>query len=284
MIKEKDLLASKILNIRYFEESLDSLFEKRKIFGTYHRCIGQEATAVAFCHYLDKKKDFIVSNHRNHGHYLSFTNDYNGLMNEILGNDKGVSKGLGGSQVLLSDNFFSNGIIGSTVAVATGVSFGIKLKKTGGICVCFIGDGAMGQGVVYESLNMSSLFNLPILFVLEQNNISQSTSIDEITSGSFKKRFESFGIETQKIKSSNIYELIKESIPLIKKVRKNSKPYCAIIEADRLCAHSKGDDYRKNLKSLNDPLKYLKKYNKNYDVLNSNSKELIDNLIDGLIK
>ena len=284
MTNEKDLLASKVLNIRYFEESLDSLFERGKIFGTYHRCIGQEATAVAFCHYLDNKKDFIVSNHRNHGHYLSFTNDYNGLMNEILGKEKGVSKGLGGSQVLLSDNFFSNGIIGSTIAIATGVSFGIKIKKSGGICVCFIGDGAMGQGVVYESLNMSSLYNLPILFILEQNNISQSTSIKEITSGTFQKRFESFGIETKKIKSSNIYELIKQSVPIIKKVRTNSRPYCAIIEADRLCAHSKGDDYRKNLKSLNDPLKFLKKFNKNFDVLNSNSKVLIENLIDGLVK
>ena len=284
MTNEKDLLASKVLNIRYFEESLDSLFERGKIFGTYHRCIGQEATAVAFCHYLDNKKDFIVSNHRNHGHYLSFTNDYNGLMNEILGKEKGVSKGLGGSQVLLSDNFFSNGIIGSTIAIATGVSFGIKIKYSGGLCVCFIGDGAMGQGVVYESLNMSSLYNLPILFILEQNNISQSTSIKEITSGTFQKRFESFGIETKKIKSSNIYELIKQSVPIIKKVRTNSRPYCAIIEADRLCAHSKGDDYRKNLKSLNDPLKFLKKFNKNFDVLNSNSKVLIENLIDGLVK
>ena len=284
MINEKDLLASKVLNIRYFEESLDTLFENRKIFGTYHRCIGQEATAVAFCHFLDQKKDFIVSNHRNHGHYLSFTNDYNGLMNEILGNEKGVSKGLGGSQVLLSDNFFSNGIIGSTIAIASGVSFGIKLRKTGGLCVCFIGDGAMGQGIVYEALNMSSLYSLPILFVLEQNNISQSTPIEKITSGSFQKRFESFGIETKKIKSSNIYDLIKYSTSLIKKVRKKSRPYCAIVEADRLCAHSKGDDFRNNLKSLNDPVKFLQRYNKNFDVLNSNAKNLIKNLVGGLVK
>lgn len=283
MISDKEILASKILNIRHFEESLDTLFEKRKIFGTYHRCIGQEATAVAFCHYLDKKKDFIVSNHRNHGHYLSFTEDYAGLMNEILGNENGVSKGLGGSQVILSENFFSNGIIGSTIAIATGVSFGIKIKEKSGICICFIGDGAMGQGIVYESLNMSSLYNLPILFVVEQNNISQSTNINEITSGSLQKRFESFGIETKKIKSSNVYDLVKYSLPLIKKVRKSSKPYCAIIEADRLCAHSKGDDFRKNLKHVNDPLKSLKQHNKNFNILDSNSKELIRNLIDGLI-
>jgi TPP-dependent pyruvate/acetoin dehydrogenase alpha subunit len=283
MISDNEILASKILNIRHFEESLDALFETRKIFGTYHRCIGQEATAVAFCHYLKKKDDFIVSNHRNHGHYLSFTEDYAGLMNEILGNEKGVSKGLGGSQVLLSESFFSNGIIGSTVAVAAGVSLGIKIKKKPGICVCFIGDGAMGQGIVYESLNMSSLYNLPILYVVEQNNISQSTNLNEITSGSLQKRFESFGIETKKINSSNVYDLVKHSIPLIKKVRKNIKPYCVIIESDRLCAHSKGDDFRKNLRFANDPLKSLKKYNKNYDILNSNSKKLIKNLIDSLV-
>jgi len=141
MKNEKDLLASKILNIRYFEESLDKLFENRKIFGTYHRCIGQEATAVSFCHFLDQKKDFVVSNHRNHGHYLSLTDDYSGLMNEIMGNENGVSQGLGGSQVLLSKNFFSNGIIGSTIAIASGISFGMKIQKNGGICVCFIGDG-----------------------------------------------------------------------------------------------------------------------------------------------
>ncbi len=284
MKNEKDLLASKILNIRYFEESLDKLFENRKIFGTYHRCIGQEATAVSFCHFLDRNKDFVVSNHRNHGHYLSLTEDYRGLMNEIMGNENGVSQGLGGSQVLLSKNFFSNGIIGSTIAIASGISFGMKIKKKGGICVCFIGDGAMGQGIVYESLNMTSLYNLPILFVLEQNNISQSTSVNEITSGSFQKRFESFGIKTKKIKSTNVYELSKKSIPIIKEVRKKSKPLCVVVEADRLCAHSKGDDFRKKINFSNDPINHLKKNNKNFDILNTKSKEMINLLINGLIK
>ena len=140
----------------------------------------------------------------------------------------------------------------------------------------------MGQGIVYESLNMTSLYNLPILFVLEQNNISQSTSINEITAGSIQKRFESFGIKTKKICSTNVYELSKKSIPIIKEVRKKSKPYCVVIEADRLCAHSKGDDFRKKINFSNDPVKHLKKNNKNFEILNNKSKEMINFLINGL--
>ena len=106
-------------------------------------------------------------------------------MNEIMGNENGVSKGLEESSFIIRE-FLSNGIIGSTIAVASEFLLELKFKK-GGICVCFIGDGAMGQGIVYESLNMTSLYNLPILFVLEQNNISQSTSINEVTAGSIQK-------------------------------------------------------------------------------------------------
>ena len=110
----------------------------------------------------------------------------------------------------------------------------------------------MGQGIVYESLNMTSLYNLPILFVLEQNNISQSTSINEVTAGSIQKDLKALGLK-QKICSTNVYELSKKSIPIIKEVRKKSKPYCVVIEADRLCAHSKGDDFRKKLIFLMTP-------------------------------
>ena len=93
-----------LLKIRYFEESLDGLFEKSEIFGTYHRCIGQEATAIGFTHSLDRDNDFVVSNHRNHGHYLAFTGDYRGLLDELKGLETGVSAGRGGSQVIFGKN------------------------------------------------------------------------------------------------------------------------------------------------------------------------------------
>ena len=121
--------ANKVFKIRYFEESLDSLFQDQKIFGTFHRCIGQEAVAVAFTEFLDNKKDFVVSNHRNHGHYLAYKEKYKRLYDELGGKDSGVSLGNGGSQVLMEENFFSNGILGTTTAIATGIAMGFKLRK-----------------------------------------------------------------------------------------------------------------------------------------------------------
>jgi TPP-dependent pyruvate/acetoin dehydrogenase alpha subunit len=279
---KKEAIALKLLKIRHFEESLDKLFSERKIFGTYHRCIGQEATAVGFSSLLDKSKDFIVSNHRNHGHYLSFTEDYVGLFNELFGNENGVSRGLGGSQVLLAKNFLSNGIIGSTISIATGIAHGIKIKKTNGVCVCFIGDGAMGQGIVYESLNMSSIYKLPIIFILEKNNISQSTDIKDITAGNFVSRFKSFNIKTYEIRSSDVFKILKSSKNIINRVRKLQMPEAVIVEAERLCAHSKGDDYRKKYDTSKDPINFLKKEVKNYKELEKKSKDFIEKIIKKL--
>ncbi len=272
----------KIFRIRNFEESLDKLFSEGKIFGTFHRCIGQEATAVAFTDILDKENDFVVSNHRNHGHYLSFTEDYEGLLKELMGKESGVTGGRGGSQVIFGKNFISNGIIGSTIPIATGISFSIKIKKKKNCVVCFIGDGAMGQGVVYESLNMASLYKLPILFVVEMNNIAQSTDINLITAGSFQKRFESFNIKSKKIKSSNIFELLNISSKIIKEIKINSYPQAIIVESDRLCAHSKGDDYRKSINKKNDPIETLSINNKDKIKFDSNANAFISRIINSI--
>ena len=284
-IKFKDFKkVEKIFRIRNFEESLDKLFSEGKIFGTFHRCIGQEATAVAFTEVLDKENDFVVSNHRNHGHYLSFTEDYWGLLNELMGKENGVTGGRGGSQVIFGKNFISNGIIGSTIPIATGISFSIKIKKKKNCVVCFIGDGAMGQGVVYESLNMASLYKLPILFVLEMNNIAQSTDIKLITAGSFQKRFESFNIKSKKIKSSNVFSLLNISSKIIKEVKKNSNPQAIIVESDRLCAHSKGDDYRKSINKSNDPIESLSINNKDKEKFKLSANMFISKIINNINK
>jgi TPP-dependent pyruvate/acetoin dehydrogenase alpha subunit len=282
--KKKDTIATKILNIRKFEMLLDVLFEKGKIHGTYHRCIGQESIAVGITENLNFKKDYIVSNHRNHGHYLAFSSDYMGLLKEIMGNEAGISKGLGGSQVIVSNNFYSNGIIGSTVPVAAGVSFSLKVEKKNGVCVCFIGDGAMGQGIIYETLNMCSIFKLPILFILEKNNISQSTKISDITSGSFKKRFESFAIKTHYMDSKNVFNIINKSKKIIETIKKKSEPQAIIFETERMCAHSKGDDYTKKHLGNHDPVKYLKKTIKNFELLNNLSEKFINGISRNIIK
>lgn len=278
-MKKNIKLIEKIFKIRFFEESLDKLFSQGKIFGTYHRCIGQEATAVAFTSVLDKTNDYVVSNHRNHGHYLSFTGDFKGMINELMGKENGVTGGRGGSQVIFGKNFISNGIIGSTIPIATGISFSLKIKKKKNCVVCFIGDGAFGQGVVYESLNMASLYNLPILFVVEQNNIAQSSDIKLITAGSFQKRFDAFNIKAKKIKSSNIFSLIKIANKLVQEVKYKSRPLAIIVESERLCAHSKGDDYRKKINNNFDPINVLSIKKKERKKITENSKNFIENLI-----
>ena len=137
-----------MLRIRAFEERLDRLFEQGLVSGTYHRCIGQEATAVGVTWALDRSTDWVVSNHRNHGHYLAFTGDYAGLLSELTGREAGVSGGRGGSQVLFGERFISNGILGSTVPIATGLALGLKRRNEGGVVTCFIGDGAVEFGKV----------------------------------------------------------------------------------------------------------------------------------------
>ena len=274
-------IAIQLLKIRYFEESLDGLFEKGEIFGTYHRCIGQEATAIGFTHSLDRDNDFVVSNHRNHGHYLAFTGDYRGLLDELKGTETGVSAGRGGSQVIFGKNFISNGILASTVSLSTGISFGKKKLSDGGVVVCFMGDGALGEGVVYESFNMASLWGLPVIYVLELNRLAQSTDIRKITAGSIQDRFKAFGIKTNYIKSTDVFELIEIGTKTIKNVKGNFRPMAVIVEAERLCAHSKGDDDRKK-EEINyalDPVILLESKIKNIEDIKQEAQSFVTDLI-----
>ena len=276
-------ISKELLKIRFFEEMLDDLFQDQKIFGTYHRCIGQEATAISFTYFLDKKNDYVVSNHRNHGHYLAFKNKYEPLLDELKGKKTGASGGKGGSQVICDDNFVSNGILGSTIALATGIAFGLKQEGKKNCVLCFMGDGALGPGIVYESFNISSLFNLPIIFVVEKNGIAQTSEIKDITAGSIEKRFQSFDIKTTSLKSSNVFHLLKKTKKVIEYTKKYSKPSAVIVEAERLCAHSKGDDYRKiKISKSSDPLFHLKKElgNKKFQEIKQNAKQFIERLLN----
>lgn len=237
-------LALRMLEIRCFEESLDPLFERGLVSGTFHRCIGQEATAVGVVSLLDPAVDFVVSNHRNHGHYLAFTGDLAGLYDELKGRETGVCGGRGGSQVLWRENFFSNGVLGSTVPVAAGVALGRRKANRDGCVACFLGDGALCEGAVYEALNLAALWRLPLLFVVEWNHVAQSADSGTILAGSIPARFAAFGIETVSLSSTDVLAVRRAAAPLVEAVRQGRGPRALIVEADRLCAHSKGDDTR----------------------------------------
>ena len=233
----------KMYLIRAFELRLLELFSKGKLFGTTHTYVGQESVAVSVISHLHTS-DTVFSNHRCHGHYLAKEDDPEGLLAEIMGRQGGVCSGRGGSQHLCRNNFFSNGIQGGFLPNALGMAFAEKYNNTENIVVAFIGDGTMGEGLVYETLNLASLWQVPLLIVVENNKYAQTTPIEHNLAGSIIERGRAFNIETSEIESNDISDIYNKFETLIKKVRTSKKPHMEIVHTYRLSAHSKGDDFR----------------------------------------
>jgi 2-oxoisovalerate dehydrogenase E1 component len=237
-----DLYAKSML-IRSVEQRLLKLFAEGKLFGTVHTCIGQEWTGVAIAECL-KDGDLIFSNHRCHGHYLARTGDVEGLIAEIMGKQSGMCGGRGGSQHICSQGFFSNGIQGGITPVAGGLAFSQKLQASDNITVVFVGDGTLGEGVVYESLNIASKWELPLLVVLENNYYAQSTPQQQTLAGDICSRAMAFGIKTIQANTWNPEDLLSATADSVAFVREQCRPLFLQIDTYRLMAHSKSDDDR----------------------------------------
>jgi 2-oxoisovalerate dehydrogenase E1 component len=230
--------------IRAVEERLLQLFAEGKVAGTTHTCIGQELSAVMLADSLDRERDIIFSNHRCHGHFVAWTGDVEGLIAEVMGRRTGVCHGIGGSQHLCARRFFSNGVQGGIVPVSAGIAYAQKLARSGGIVAVCIGDGTLGEGVVYETFNMASKWGLPLLIMLENNLYAQSTSQRETLAGDICARAAAFGIRTS---SGSTWEHQKLGTTLraaADHVRTTSSPAFVRVDTYRLAAHSKGDDDR----------------------------------------
>jgi len=247
MIKEKhkhmNMILEKAFLIRKVEEKLLDLFKQGKINGTVHTCIGQELIPVCIAEYLNDD-DYVFSNHRGHGHLLSRTNDIEGFFAELMGKNNGICGGMGGSQHLYKSNHLSNGIQGGMTPIASGVALANKINNNNKIVVCFIGDGTLGQGIVYETFNIASIWNLPVIYVLENNKVAQSTDSKQTLAGSVKKRIEGFGLKYLKTNVWSIEHMLEVFEDATNHARKNQKPVFIEVEAYRLMSHSKGDDNR----------------------------------------
>lgn len=230
------------LLIRGTEERLLRLFSEGKLFGTVHTCIGQELTGVAIANAL-VEGDIICSNHRCHGHYIARTDDVEGLIAEIMGKQTGMCGGRGGSQHICNAGFFSNGVQGGMTAVGAGLAMSLKKLLPGRIAVVFIGDGTLGEGLLYETLNIASKWDLPLMIVIENNLYAQSTSQIETLSGDILDRAKAFGIRTAHSDTWNLQSLVQTSLECTEYVR-SGKPLFFRIDTYRLMAHSKGDDDR----------------------------------------
>ncbi|MFQ5615005.1 MAG: thiamine pyrophosphate-dependent dehydrogenase E1 component subunit alpha [Anaerolineales bacterium] len=232
-----------LYRIRRFEETVLEHFPKGVFHGTTHTYLGQEANAVGVLAHL-QPGDPVFSNHRCHGHFLAYGGDMRALFAELMGKATGVCGGRGGSQHLQWRDFYSNGILGGTVPIATGMSLAEKFKATGALAVAFIGDGALGQGVVYESLNMASLWGAPVLFVVENNHIAQTTPIELTLAGDIAARFATFGIPAHELDTSDVAEILPVAGELLDEIRAAQMPRALILHTCRFGPHSKGDDTR----------------------------------------
>ncbi len=231
-----------MLRIRRFEETVLELFPRGLIYGTTHTSIGQEADAAGVMAALTPG-DIVVSNHRCHGHFLAYGGPMDGLAAELMGRETGVCRGRGGSQHLQWRDFYANGILGGTIPLAVGMALAEKPRRKQ-VVVAFTGDGALGEGVVYESLNMASLWRLPIVFVLENNRYAQSTPIALNLAGGISARFQAFDIPAVEIETTDAVEVASRIQPLLDRARHGEGPQALIIHTYRFAPHSKGDDSR----------------------------------------
>jgi 2-oxoisovalerate dehydrogenase E1 component len=233
----------KAMLIRAVEQRLLELFAEGKLFGTVHTCIGQEWTGIAVAEAL-RDGDRVLSNHRGHGHFLARTGDVEGLIAEIMGKQTGICGGRGGSQHICAGGFYSNGIQGGMVPVGAGMALAQQLRGTGEITVCFIGDGTLGEGIIYEAFNIASKWDLPLLIVLENNLYAQSTPQCKNLAGDICARAAAFGIRAERASTWDLPGLLETTRDLSDYVRSVGRPAFLRIDTYRLMAHSKGDDDR----------------------------------------
>jgi len=229
--------------IRITEELILSLFSEGLLSGTTHTCLGQELCQMAVVRSLQHPRDVVLSNHRNHGHFLTYSGDFLGLVGEVMGREVGVCGGVGGSQHIAYRHFHSNGVQAGMTAIGVGQAFARKREDDGSIVVVLIGDGTLGEGLVYESINLSAVWEVPILFVVEHNRVAQTTLTEHTTAGSILARGAAFGLRTWRLEDTD-ETFFDKAEQAVETVRRTRRPGFLVIDTCRMGPHSKGDDLR----------------------------------------
>ncbi|MGE7907505.1 thiamine pyrophosphate-dependent dehydrogenase E1 component subunit alpha [Peribacillus sp. NPDC094092] len=254
--------------IRSFEETVEKLFQQGKIHGTMHLCIGQEATAVGACVPLTNE-DKITSTHRGHGHSIAKGTKVKGMMAELLGKETGYCKGKGGSMHIADldvGNLGANGIVAAGLPLGTGAALTSKMKNLGYVVVCFFGDGSTNEGAFHESLNLASIWDLPVVFFCENNLYGMSGSIKEMTNiENIAERGAAYGIPSETINGNDVLEVVKATEKAVERARKGEGPTLIEAHTYRWRGHSRSDarkyrtrDEEKEWKKTRDPIALFK--------------------------
>ncbi len=283
-----------MLLIRRFEEKAGQLYGMGKIAGFCHLYIGQEAvvTGVQACL---KDGDQVITGYRDHGHMLACGLDPKGVMAELTGRSGGLSKGKGGSMHMFSKekNFYGgHGIVGAQVPIGTGLGFANKYRGTDNVSVAYFGDGASNQGQVYESFNMASLWDLPVVYVIENNMYAMGTSVDRASAETeLFKRGISFEIEGEEVDGMDVLAVREAGERAVKYARSGKGPYILEMKTYRYRGHSMSDPakYRKreevdDVRSHHDPIDGLKKHILEVGHADETELKKIDNEIKAIVK
>ncbi|MGH3019772.1 MAG: thiamine pyrophosphate-dependent dehydrogenase E1 component subunit alpha [Gaiellaceae bacterium] len=229
--------------IRTFEERVEELYRSAKMPGLAHLYSGQEAVAVGVCEAL-RRDDYITSTHRGHGHCLAKGASPDRMFCELLGKEEGYCRGKGGSMHIAdheNGNLGANAIVGGSTGIATGAGFSAKARGTDQVAVCFFGEGALGQGVLYEVMNMAALWSLPVVYVCENNLYNEYTHYSETTAGDVAARALAFGIPVEEADGQDVRAVNGAASRAVSRGRAGEGPSFLLCNTYRFHGHHVGD-------------------------------------------
>ncbi|MFL5796584.1 MAG: thiamine pyrophosphate-dependent dehydrogenase E1 component subunit alpha [Actinomycetota bacterium] len=257
-----------MLRIRHFEMKVNELYRGAKMPGLAHLYVGQEAVAVGVCSAL-RRDDYITSTHRGHGHCLAKGAKVDRMFAELLGKEAGYCRGKGGSMHIAdpdTGNLGANAIVAGSTGIATGAALSARMRGTDQVSVCFFGEGALGQGVLYEVMNMASLWKLPVVYVCENNLYNEYTPYTETTAGEVTARAEAFGIPAEVVDGQDVRAVQAAARAAVDRARRGEGPAFLECMTYRWFGHHVGDvdrayyrskEEEEDWKSNRDPVRLL---------------------------
>jgi acetoin:2,6-dichlorophenolindophenol oxidoreductase subunit alpha len=235
-----------MVTIRLFEEQVNELYMSARMPGLAHLYSGEEGVAVGVCAAL-RRDDYITSTHRGHGHCLAKGASVDRMFAELLGKADGYCRGKGGSMHIADQdtgNLGANAIVGGSAGIATGAAMSSKMRGSDQVAVCFFGDGALGQGLLYEVMNMASLWKLPVIYVCENNLYNEYTHYTETTAGDLAARAAAFGIPTQQVDGQDVRAVYEATRQMVERARASEGPSFLLCDTYRYYGHHVGDIQR----------------------------------------